>query len=686
MPDGYGGSGEGSGNQYGGGNGNGNNGRGNTDGNTDNSDNESAAESNRLAAANQAAANKAAADAASRASDARAQMDNSSMSALSSGFQTTPENQQALSEQQTVRDFLARVEADKQTALGKPPESEQGAFFYNPNVGTNVTNALDAAKASGVNTQTFTRPFGKSGTERDITSTSTNIPIARFLGYTGEPGNSAINYGEAKMMQSLGAGDLSGVNLSNMTGTGLSVADSSGNPWSGLTSENIGQTANGIVATKDFADVAEKVIDVAKHFVPGYGLIEMAANLLSGKMSFGDMVMGIGLNKIAPALQLTPRMLANIINMDAGNIMTDAVVGKVVKDLSSQLGVHPALVVIGLKETGSLEGLSKMLGVANVNANTTGKMSNAITNAASNVGVSFGKDGSVGIPTSIGDSQQEQIDRYIGGGYQRSAPEPSAPTSAPASPEAGTPISRSSSSLDALGALAFGVPNYGTETAVAPTQLASSYQTKMIPIQPKAQDVLAEFKNLQQAEDGNANVFALKDDSSQGTQMDNTFYTYGRETPIEDILNPQAFAMQDIGYSPDGVPDYMKTGIQAASGGAMTGTRYGKYAHGGLSTPLMAAGGKMRVDFRHGDAVTGAGDGQSDDIPAMLADGEFVFPADVVAAIGNGSTKAGSDKLYDMMHGIRAHVRSAKPKDLPPEIKSPLDFLKNTKRQGAKHG
>ena len=145
MPDGYGGSGEGSGNQYGGGNG------GNGGGNHD-SDNESAAESNRLAAANQAAANQAAADAASRASDARAQMDNSSMSALSSGFQTTPENQRALSEQQTVRDFLARVEADKQTALGKPPESEQGAFFYNPNVGTNVTNALDAAKASGVNT------------------------------------------------------------------------------------------------------------------------------------------------------------------------------------------------------------------------------------------------------------------------------------------------------------------------------------------------------------------------------------------------------------------------------------------------------------------------------------------------------------------------------------------------------
>ena len=103
-------------------------------------------------------------------------------------------------------------------------------------------------------------------------------------------------------------------------------------------------------------------------------------------------------------------------------------------------------------------------------------------------------------------------------------------------------------------------------------------------------------------------------------------------------------------------------------------------ATGGLSAPQLVQG---RHDFRAGAAVNGAGDGQSDDIPAMLADGEFVFPADVVAAIGNGSTKAGSDKLYDMMHGIRAHVRSAKPKDLPPEIKSPLDFLK-TKRKKAR--
>jgi len=112
-----------------------------------------------------------------------------------------------------------------------------------------------------------------------------------------------------------------------------------------------------------------------------------------------------------------------------------------------------------------------------------------------------------------------------------------------------------------------------------------------------------------------------------------------------------------------------------ASGGS---TRYGKYAGGGLN--VINHQGKNRVDFRSGDAVTGAGDGQSDDIPAMLADGEFVFPADVVAALGNGSTKAGSDKLYDMMHSIRAHHRSARPEDLPPPAKkSPLDYLKKHK-------
>jgi hypothetical protein len=105
------------------------------------------------------------------------------------------------------------------------------------------------------------------------------------------------------------------------------------------------------------------------------------------------------------------------------------------------------------------------------------------------------------------------------------------------------------------------------------------------------------------------------------------------------------------------------------------------FAKGGLADPFkkLYKSGKMRTDYRRGDAVSGPGDGQSDDIPAMLADGEFVFPADVVAALGNGSTKAGSEQLYKMMHNIRSRARKAAPKDLPPKALSPLEYMKRRK-------
>lgn len=55
------------------------------------------------------------------------------------------------------------------------------------------------------------------------------------------------------------------------------------------------------------------------------------------------------------------------------------------------------------------------------------------------------------------------------------------------------------------------------------------------------------------------------------------------------------------------------------------------------------------------------------------------LPADVVAALGNGSNKAGADKLYEMMHNIRRDYRDAKPKDLPKPAKSPLQYIGRSK-------
>jgi hypothetical protein len=71
--------------------------------------------------------------------------------------------------------------------------------------------------------------------------------------------------------------------------------------------------------------------------------------------------------------------------------------------------------------------------------------------------------------------------------------------------------------------------------------------------------------------------------------------------------------------------------------------------------------GTFALQAAKGGYLDGAGDGMSDSIPATiegkqparLADGEFVIPADVVSHIGNGSSKAGSQKLYSMLDRVR---------------------------------
>jgi hypothetical protein len=84
-----------------------------------------------------------------------------------------------------------------------------------------------------------------------------------------------------------------------------------------------------------------------------------------------------------------------------------------------------------------------------------------------------------------------------------------------------------------------------------------------------------------------------------------------------------------------------------------------------------AQGGLMGTYAAGGKLLRGPGDGMSDSIPAViqganpqraaLADGEFVIPADVVSHLGNGSTEAGSKRLYSMMDKVRK-ARTGNPK------------------------
>ena len=65
-------------------------------------------------------------------------------------------------------------------------------------------------------------------------------------------------------------------------------------------------------------------------------------------------------------------------------------------------------------------------------------------------------------------------------------------------------------------------------------------------------------------------------------------------------------------------------------------------------TPQYAAGGGEMYPERIG-AIAGPGTGVSDDVPALLSDGEFVMTARAVRGAGNGSRDKGVRKMYQMM-------------------------------------
>ena len=134
---------------------------------------------------------------------------------------------------------------------------------------------------------------------------------------------------------------------------------------------------------------------------------------------------------------------------------------------------------------------------------------------------------------------------------------------------------------------------------------------------------------------------------------------------------PQQQPPQMAQQVPQGMP---QQGMMPQQQGMAPPMRKGGLPH--ASNVPMVEG---RMDFRRGSAVHGAGDGQSDDIPAMLADGEYVIDAETVAQIGNGSTKAGAQALDKFRESIRAHKRSAPVNKIPPKTKALTSYLKGAK-------
>ena len=74
------------------------------------------------------------------------------------------------------------------------------------------------------------------------------------------------------------------------------------------------------------------------------------------------------------------------------------------------------------------------------------------------------------------------------------------------------------------------------------------------------------------------------------------------------------------------------------------------------------------ITGKTGYYACGKGTGQSDDIPAMLHDGDFVCDADMVSALGDGSSKAGKDVLDGFRTRIPHESKGGSTKPVPAKI------------------
>lgn len=159
-------------------------------------------------------------------------------------------------------------------------------------------------------------------------------------------------------------------------------------------------------------------------------------------------------------------------------------------------------------------------------------------------------------------------------------------------------------------------------------------------------------------------------------------YERSRQDPVGDITQygygPQQRFFSDSQFVP--VEPIEPLGV--ANGGMINADIPAYYQYGQAPQPMMpqqgpigmAAGGQM---IRSPLAMGGVTDGRSDDVPAVLSDGEYVFDAETVALLGNGSSEAGAALLDRMRQDIRKHKGESLARgEISPDAKNPLAYLR----------
>lgn len=86
------------------------------------------------------------------------------------------------------------------------------------------------------------------------------------------------------------------------------------------------------------------------------------------------------------------------------------------------------------------------------------------------------------------------------------------------------------------------------------------------------------------------------------------------------------------------------------------------------------AGREVLEGFR--EKIPHKKEGGGNPVPAKIADGEYVFPAAFVTSLGGGDNKRGAEILDGLRTKLRAHKRGAPLNKIPPKAKDPIEYIK----------
>ena len=146
---------------------------------------------------------------------------------------------------------------------------------------------------------------------------------------------------------------------------------------------------------------------------------------------------------------------------------------------------------------------------------------------------------------------------------------------------------------------------------------------------------------------------ALRQSQAGGGYMERPGYSGGGMTDEEKIAYQ---GLIDSGYTEDEAVKIIElhgsdySGLQVPS--YLKSQALGNARGGYKMRPKYMSGGIGDMDLTQGGASFGAGTGTSDDIPAMLSDGEFVVTANAVKNLGGGNRMLGAKKMYQMMNQL----------------------------------